>query len=116
GRSAPAAHAPATPAARRRRLTRGAAEQVRLRPLRAAREAADPADAGAVLEAARLDPYPLARTAAIRAAGAIGGQAVVLALKDLWAPADSWARQAIADAWSAPRSLDPGGRRELLWA
>jgi hypothetical protein len=100
----------------RRELTRDGDEQVRLAALRAARDAADPADAVAVLEAARLDPHPLARTMAIRAAGAIGGQAVVLALKDVWATADSWARQAIADAWSAPRSIDAGGRRELIWA
>jgi len=100
---------------RRKRIVDGD-QNVRLAALRAAGDVADPGDADAVIEAARLDPLPLARTAAIRAAGAIGGERVVLALKDLWVGADEPARQAIADAWGARAALDAGGRRELLWA
>ncbi len=70
-----------------------------------------------LLEAARVDPYPLAaRPGRARAAGVLGGERVVLALKDLWAQADEPLRMAIADAWAMPRSADAGGRRELGWA
>lgn len=98
----------------RRRLVADPDERVRLAALRAAADAADPADLDAVAEAARLDPNPLARTLAARAAGAIGGERAVLALRDVWALADEPLRQAIADAWGMPRALDAGGRRELL--
>ena len=64
----------------------------------------------------RVDPYPLARAQAARAAGGIGGERVVLALKDLWAQADEPLRLAIADAWAMPRSAEAGGKRELGWA
>jgi hypothetical protein len=77
--------------------------------------AADAADTEAVLEAARVDPYPAAREQAIRAAGAIGGERVVLALKDLWPRADAAAREAIVDAWRREPSFESGGRRELVW-
>lgn len=106
---------PGDGAERRRRFTDGD-QEVRTAALRAAADAADPADTEALLEAARLDPHPLARTIAVRAAGAIGGERVVLALKDLWAGADEALRHAIADAWGAAASIDVGGRRELLWA
>jgi len=102
--------------AARRALIVDGDQTVRLAALRAATDAAYAGDVEAVLEAARVDPYPLARTQAIRAAGAIGGERVVLALKDLWALADEPAREAIADAWGSARSLVAGGRRELLWA
>lgn len=100
----------------RRKLFTDGDQAVRLAALTAAAVAADPADIDALLEAARLDPYPLARTKAIRAAGAIGGERVVLALKDLWASADEPARQAITDAWAMPHAIRVGGRRELAWA
>ncbi len=100
----------------RRKLFLDGDQAVRLAALRAAERAASAADTAAVLEAARLDPYPMARTQAVRAAGAIGGERVVLALKDLWGTADPILRQAIADAWGTPASLDAGGRRELSWA
>ena len=100
----------------RRKLFLDGDQAVRLAALRAAERAASAADTAAVLEAARLDPFPMARTQAVRAAGAIGGERVVLALKDLWGTADPILRQAIADAWGTPASLDAGGRRELSWA
>lgn len=102
-------------ALRRARMLDGD-QEVRLAALRAAIAAADPSDRGAVLEAARLDPHPLARTVAIRAAGALGGPEIVLALRDLWVLSDEPGREAIAEAWAAPRALDAGGRAQLLWA
>lgn len=88
-------------------------QDVRLAALRAAATARDPADVEALLEAARVDPYPLARTAAIRAAGEIGGARVVVALKDLWPRADEGDKIAIAEAWATEPSIDAGGRDEL---
>jgi HEAT repeat protein len=84
--------------------------------MRAAVDASDAADTDALIEAARLDPNPLARTLAIRALGAIGGERVVFALKDIWALADEPRRQVITTAWAAPRAIEAGGRRELLLA
>lgn len=89
-------------------------EGVRVASLRAAVGVADPSDTDALIEAARLDPNQLARTLAIRALGAIGGERVVLALKDIWALADEPRRQVITTAWAAPRAIEAGGRRELI--
>jgi hypothetical protein len=100
----------------RRKLFSDGDQEVRRAALTAAARAADPADTEALLDAARLDPYPLARHQAIRAAGVIGGERIVLALKDVWALADNPAREAIASAWASPRSIAAGGRRELTWA
>jgi len=100
----------------RRKLFLDGDQEVRLAALRAAQRAASASDTDAVLEAARVDPFPMARTQAVRAAGAIGGERVVLALKDIWGTADPILRQAIADAWGTPASIDAGGRRELSWA
>ncbi|AUX47076.1 hypothetical protein SOCE26_085880 [Sorangium cellulosum] len=107
--------APGDGAARRARMLDGD-QEVRVSALRAAIAAADPADRGALLEAARLDPYPLARTLAIRASGALGGEVIALALRDLWVLSDEPRREAIAEAWAAPRVLDAGGRAQLHWA
>ncbi|WP_437276951.1 hypothetical protein WME90_37725 [Sorangium sp. So ce375] len=101
-------------AARRSRMLDGD-QEVRVSALRAAAAAADPSDREALLEAARLDPYPLARTLAIRAAGALGGRDVVLALRDIWTLSDEPGREAIAEAWATPRALGDGGRAQLLW-
>lgn len=100
----------------RRKLFSDGEQEVRVAALTAAGIAADPADVEPLLESARLDPYPLARTLAIRAVGAIGGERVVIALKDLWARADEPSREAIADAWGSPRARAVGGLRELSWA
>lgn len=100
----------------RRKLFLDGDQAVRLGALRASQRAAFADDTDALLEVARLDPYPMARIQAVRAAGAIGGARVVLALRDRWATADTALREAIADAWGMPASLDEGGRRELSWA
>src|SRR5262249_54158437 len=89
---------------KRRTLILDGDQDVRIAALRASADVADAEDTSAVLEAARLDPHPLARTVAIRAAGAIGGERVVLALKDVWAGADEGSRHAIADAWATRAS------------
>jgi hypothetical protein len=99
----------------RRLLIADPDEEVRRNALHASLAAGDPADTEAVLEAARVDPYPAARAEAIHAAGALGGQRVVIALRDLWPRADAPAREAIVEAWAASRSLDSGGRHELTW-
>jgi HEAT repeats len=89
-------------------------ERVRLAALRAALEVPDPESVGALLEAARVDPHPLARSLAVRGAGAVGHANVVLALHDLYAAADEDLRQAIVEAWATPGSAAFGGARELL--
>ncbi len=98
----------------RRRSMLDGDEGVRVAAIRAAVDAADPSDTDALIEAARVDPNQLARTLAVRALGAIGGERVVLALKDIWALADEPRRQVITTSWAAPRAIEAGGRRELL--
>jgi hypothetical protein len=97
----------------RRKLMLDGDQEVRIAALRAALDVSDEADMEALLEAARLDPHPVARTLAIRAIGALGGERAVLALKDMWALADEPKRQVIVVAWAMPPSLEAGGRREL---
>lgn len=100
----------------RRALTADPDEDVRRAALRAALRAVDPKDTEAVLEAARLDPAPGVRSLAVRVAGALGGDRVVIALKDLWPHTDGPTREAIAAAWASPACLASGGARELAWA
>jgi len=88
-------------------------QEVRLAAAMAALDAARSSDAEALVEAARLDPSPAVRAVAIRSLGAIGGERVVLALKDMWALADEPNRQVIIAAWAMPPSIEVGGRREL---
>jgi hypothetical protein len=99
----------------RRKLMADGDEEVRRQALRASLDAGDPADTEAVLEAAQIDPHPAARAQAIRSAGALGGERVVLALKDLWPRADGPVREAIVAAWASRGSWDKGGRREITW-
>jgi HEAT repeat protein len=99
----------------RRKLIADPDQEVRRNALRAAMQAGDPGDVEPVLEAARVDPWPPARTQAIRAAGVIGGDRAVLALKDLWARSEPAVREAIADAWASRRAFSHGGKQELVW-
>jgi hypothetical protein len=87
---------------------------VRRAALEAAQHSADPADARALLEAARLDPDERSRALAVRALGAIGGTTVVVGLADLWATADPDQRLDIVRAWAAPASFTSGGEQQLL--
>jgi HEAT repeat protein len=89
-------------------------ERARRAALQASFESGDSADLPELLEAARLDPDPLARSLAIRASGALGGRHALLALDDLWPRAAEPARLAIVDAWSMPRTFAVGGRQRLI--
>ncbi len=101
---------------RRERLLDGD-QDVRVSALHASFNAGDVADTDLLLETARLDPYPLARSLAVRALARVAtGEGAVLALRDLWVSADENTRQSIADAWGTERAIDVGGRRELIWA
>ena len=91
-------------------------ERVRRAALRTAWEVHDSGELEALLEAARVDPDPQSQSLAIVAAGTIGGERAVLALKDLWARADDATRIAIVDAWTARASFVAGGARELSLA
>ena len=90
---------------------------VRREATRAAKAAADPADLGALLDAARVDPEPLVRTEAVRAIAALPslpGANVSGRLRDLFAAADGPLREDIAVAWAAPSLYGSGGRDQLL--
>lgn len=97
----------------RRAAMRDVDERVRRAAFLAAYEAKDRADVEELLEAARVDPDPLARSQALRAAGAIGGERVVLALRDLYLRADAATRLGYLDAWAQPGSYSSGGRSQL---
>ncbi len=98
----------------RRARIRDGEERVRLAAIKAADDALDPEDLDALLEAARLDPLPSARAAAVRAVGRIGGPHAALGLKDVWTRADPRLRQTVASAWAAYPTYAQGGQRELL--
>ncbi|HVK64871.1 MAG TPA: hypothetical protein VM694_10365 [Polyangium sp.] len=98
----------------RRSLFTDGDQAVRLAALKASFDAFDPNDTEALLETARLDPHPPARLQAIDTVGNLGGERVVLALKDLFVKADEDERVAIVGAWSSTRALDAGGRAQLV--
>jgi hypothetical protein len=87
---------------------------VRRAALEAAEHSADPVDVRALLEVARLDPDERNRSLAVRALGAIGGEAVVVGLSDLWSAADPDQRLDIVRAWAMPASFSSGGEQQLL--
>jgi HEAT repeat protein len=91
-------------------------ERVRRAALTTAREVHDSGELEQLLEAARLDPDGQSQSLAARAAGAIGGERAVLALKDLWVRADDTLRIAIVDGWAEKASYAAGGARELATA
>jgi hypothetical protein len=89
---------------------------VRRQAARASRDAADAADLGILVEAARLDPEPIVRTEAVRAIAALApspGNGAVDALRDLWTGGDDGLREDIALAWVSPALWDAGGREAL---
>ncbi len=101
---------------KRRKLFLDPDPEVRSSAFHSSIEAEDASDTEALIDAARLDPHPDARKLAIRAAGSLGGERIVLALRDLWPGAEDKVREAIAEAWALPASLKTGGREELYWA
>jgi hypothetical protein len=98
----------------RRRLFADPDERVRRAALRAALSLRDPNDLEALLEAARLDPDANCRSLASRAAGAIGGERAVLALRDRWARIDETERLTVIEAWALPASYATGGKAQLV--
>lgn len=106
----------ASAGSRRRAFMLHGDAEVRRAALLAARDSADVADTDSLLEAARLDPDPEARSNAVRALGQVGGARAVLGLLDLWAVASTEQRRDIVLAWSMPPSFGAGGERELTHA
>lgn len=98
----------------RRQLYLDLDERVRMNSLRAAMSAPAPEDFDALVEAGRVDPYPAARAAAVRALGRIGGNRATVALKDLWLRADGRLKESIVDAYVASPTFEAGGREELV--
>jgi hypothetical protein len=89
---------------------------IRRAAVRAARDAADPADVTPLLEVARVDPDPLIRTEAVRAIAAMRpshGEDVTLALVDLWTTSDDPLRADVAVAWESRGLWGAGGREAL---
>lgn len=99
----------------RKKLYRDLDENVRLGAFRAAIVAPDQGDYAELAESARLDPLPIARSAAVRAFGRLGGEAAVMTLRDLWTRADGNMREAIVDAWSQGASFGAGGEGALVF-
>lgn len=100
---------------RRRELFLDVFTLVRQGALRAAVEAADPQDLGALLEAVRVDPDEQARISAAKGVGKLGGADAVLALKDRWFSASEPVRSALVEAWGSKASFSTGGRDQLFW-
>lgn len=97
----------------RRRQFEDPDERVRRAALEAAGIAPEKTDLPLLLEAFRLDPDPLSRSLAARAAGLIGGEEAVLGLSDRLARREVPERLAVIDAWAMPASLSAGGDRKL---
>lgn len=97
----------------RRRFFSDPDERVRRGAFEAALEEASELDTEPLLEAARLEPEPYNQALATRAAGALGGERVVRALRDFWERADEPTRIAIVEAWSMPAAFASGGKAEL---
>jgi HEAT repeat protein len=89
-------------------------ERVRRAALAAAALAADPGDAPALLEVARLDPEPSCRRGAVHALGGIGTLHAVSGLRDATERADQRLRVSVLGAYATPRAYGAGGKEELL--
>jgi hypothetical protein len=101
--------------ARQRALVDGD-PRVRREAARAARDAADVTDLGALAEAARVDPAPIVRTEAVRSIAALpatSGGEVANVLRDLWTAGDDGLREDIALAWASPSVWAAGGKEAL---
>lgn len=89
-------------------------ERVRANALKAAMTAPTGDDFDALVEAARLDPFPAARASAVRALGRVGGDRTTIALKDIWLRSDARLKEAIVDAYVATPTYGAGGREQLV--
>lgn len=97
--------------------------RVRRGALRASGEARDLGDLDLLLETARVDPEPMLRNEAVRAASAIlrgAGDAakpraadLAMRLRDLWTSGDDALREEIAVAWALRPVFESGGREAL---
>ena len=76
----------------------------------------DPADFDPVFTAARLDPEPLVRSAAVRALPSLAGDRTDVAnkLRDLWASGDDGLREDLTGAFAAKAVFAAGGRDALF--
>jgi HEAT repeat protein len=100
----------------RQRALLDANPAVRRQAARACRDAADPRDLDALVEAARVDPEPLVRTEAVRTIATLPvapGSDVATKLRDLWTGADDGLREDIARAWASSAIWGAGGRDAL---
>ncbi len=98
----------------RQQLMSDGDERVRRAAIAASRDASDARDIESLLESTRVDPDPLSRSLAARAAGNLGGEVVVQGLKDVWATADESTRVTIVEAWAMPAAFRSGGEAQLL--
>jgi len=89
-------------------------ERVRSNALKAALSAPSRTDFESLVEAARVDPLPAARTSAVRALGRLGGERAVIALKDIWLKADPRLKESIVDGYISPLTFEVGGREQLV--
>jgi HEAT repeat protein len=89
-------------------------ERVRRAALEAANETPAELDLDLLLEAARLDPDPMARSLAVRSVGTLGGERAARGLRDLWERAEEDVRMSILDAYGAKATFVAGGREALL--
>lgn len=90
--------------------------RVRRAAARAARDATDPNDLEALVEAARVDPEAIVRTEAVRAIAGVTPlprEDAADVLRDLWTGADAGLREDIALAWASPAVWGAGGREAL---
>ncbi|HVR20322.1 MAG TPA: hypothetical protein VMS65_11515 [Polyangiaceae bacterium] len=98
----------------RRKYFADSDERVRRAALEAANEAPAVLDFDGLMEAARLDPDPMARSLAVRAVGRLGGERAARGLRDLWELAEADVRMSILDAFAAKATFTTGGREALL--
>ena len=98
----------------RRKYFADSDERVRRAALEAANEAPAVLDFEGLMEAARLDPDPMARSLAVRAVGRLGGERASRGLRDLWERAEEDVRMSILGAFAAKATFTAGGREALL--
>lgn len=89
--------------------------RVRRAALLAARDARSSNDVDALVEAARLDPDPVARKFALQASSAIADADALARLRDVWTHAEPSTRREIVFAWGRKEAFANGGHAQLGW-